>query len=85
MKLKMKLKQKLIKETEGRATFSNFGGLPNVSFSLGTVQGRIQPEVDGEGQFGKGAPKKKMKSERAEGARKFFGLRSMKFSGFSSE
>ena len=48
-----------------------------------TGQGRIQPEVEG-GQFGEEAPKK-MKSDRAEGAQKFFVLRSIKLSGFSSE
>ena len=47
-------------------------------------QGRIQPEVE-EGAIWKGGAKKKMKSERAKGARKLFGLRSIKFSGFSSE
>ena len=48
------------------------------------IQGRIQPEVEG-GTILRGGAKKKMKSECAEGARKFFGLHSIKFSGLSSE
>ena len=36
-------------------------------------QGRIQPEVEG-GAIWRGGAKKKMKSERAEGARKILGF-----------
>ena len=53
-------------------------------FFLLYEQGRIQPEVE-EGAIWRGGAEKKIKSERAEGVRKFFVLRSMKFSGFSSE
>ena len=48
------------------------------------ARGGSSPSLKG-GAIWRGGARKKMKSERAEVARKFFGLRSTKLSGFSSE